>query len=140
MFAPQLLIYEKAPRWGPELKRQFLGSGVTSRVAHSLAEISRRIAAGPECLLVMDLRAGAGDCLRFVAQTQQSALPVRTLLICSPQTRELEWVARELGADHFVEEDLGGYGLAHLCRRYLRQCCADGPEVERRSTSPAIAY
>jgi DNA-binding response OmpR family regulator len=136
MSAPQLLIYEKTPRWGPELKRQFVGSGVVSRAVRSIAEIGRLLAAGQDCLLVMDLRAGAGECLRFVARTQRTASPVRTLLIGSAQTRELEWVARELGADHFVEEQVGGSGLARLCRLYLEQCRAGGSAADRRSALP----
>ncbi len=135
MFAPHLLIYEKTPRWGPELKRHFLGSGVISRAARSISEIGRLLTAGRECLLVMDLQAGAGDCLRFVAQAQQTRLCVRTLLIGSAQTRELEWVARELGADHFVEEKIGGSGLAHLCQLYLEQCRTAASSSNGRSVS-----
>jgi len=135
MFAPHLLIFEKTPRWGPELKRHFLGSGLDFRSARSIAEIGRLLTVGRECLLVMDLQAGTGECLRFVAQARQTRLCVRTLLIGSAQTRELEWVARELGADHFVEEEIGGSGLAHLCRLYLEQCRTAASSSDGRSVS-----
>ena len=138
MVGPHLLIYEKSPRWGPELKRSFLGSPVAPRVVRSLAEIGRLVSANPGSLLVMDMRAGAGECLRFVAQSRQSGLPIRTMLVGSTQTRELEWVARELGADHFVDEEIGGGGLTRLCRLYLEQLNTQDWEMNRQRSAAVI--
>jgi len=116
---PQIFVHEKKPRWYPEMKRQFLDQEVRVRGVRRLNDVGSLISAAPGSLLLIDLQVGVGDSLRFVAQADRRQWPIRTLLVGDAKTRNLEWIARELGADHFVDVDIGGRELARLCRRYL---------------------
>lgn len=119
MCARVILVYEKRPYWGPELKRQFLGDEIRVRAIRSLDVVESLLSTAPGSILVMDLRTGASECLQFVVRVAETAFPVQTVLIGFPGTENLEWVVRELGSDHFELESIRGEELARLCRRQL---------------------
>ena len=119
MVARSVLVYEREPWWEPELKRQFLGSDVTVRACRSLKRLTALAHSNPGSVIVLDLGAGADECLRFLSRSSADALPASILVIGSAKTAELEWTARELGAVQFEWDHVGGAQLAKFCRSQL---------------------
>ncbi len=81
-----------------------------------VAQLCRKI---PGSVVVLDLAAGAADCLRLLAELAGLRPATFPIVIGSRETEDLEWPARELGAAGFVTDLIGGQTLADICRRAL---------------------
>jgi DNA-binding NtrC family response regulator len=117
-----IVVFEKRPRWAPELERQFLDQGVRVRACRMTADILPRLARS-RSVAVLDLEAGAADCLQFLGRVVGRTPFVPAIVIGSARTAELEWPTRELGAVDFVFDSVSGEELAALCRR--QWTCSD---------------
>ena len=114
--APLVLVFEKRPRWAPELQRQFADEEVRIRACRSTADVDERLRESPGSLVVLDLRAGSAACLQFLAAGSQKPVRPPMIVVGSLRTAELEWPMRELGATEFLP-DPPGDRLAAVCRR-----------------------
>jgi DNA-binding NtrC family response regulator len=120
MLTPTLLIFERRPRWVPELERQFLGQDVRVRGCRSLKDVLEHCNASANCVVILDLEAAPEEVLKTLARLMARS-PSRTILIvASAAFRELEWPLRELGATAFLEEPIPGDEMAECCRRQFR--------------------
>lgn len=117
--APGILVYEKRPRWEPELKRQLAGSRVRVRGVRAEGAVVLLLRSMPGSVLVLDLDAGAADGLRLLAVVAELGVPAVSLVIASPATAGLEWPARELGALDFHPAAITGESLARQCLRAM---------------------
>lgn len=116
----QIFVVEPQPRWGPELKRQFLDrDDVRIREVSRLAEVA---ASRPHPdLIVLNATVGAAEAARFlVARTAElAAAPV--VYVDSAEADRLEWVLREMGAASIQPHRATGDELARLIDRLLQQ-------------------
>jgi DNA-binding NtrC family response regulator len=120
MLTPTLLIFERRPRWVPEMERQFLGQNVRVRGCRSVKDLLDRFHSSPKCLAILDLEADPEGCLNSLARLMaHSPLPT-ILVVASERYRDLEWPVRELGATAFLEEPLTGDKMAEWCLRQFR--------------------
>lgn len=125
LYAPAIVLFEKAPRWESELKRRFDAQEVLVRPCRSAGDALTLCRQAPGSVAVADFAAGTADVLRLLEALlcqQTRAYPV---VIGSVETTSLEWPARDLGAVAFVTDRINGEYLAGICRRILS---ADRPE------------
>ena len=119
MVIMQVFVVEPQPRWGPELKRQFLNrTDVRIRELSRLAEAAGHVPQ-PD-LIVLDAAVGAAEAARFLVArtTEQAAVPV--VYVESPEADRLEWVLREMGAVSIQPHRVTGDELARLISRLLQ--------------------
>ena len=113
----EVFVFEKRPRWTPALQRQFLDEEVRVRRFVRIAELRREAIGSARGVVLLELAAGAADCLQFLGRVlgQPGFPPV--LVIGSDRTAELEWPIREFGATAFLDESIPRSHLARLIRR-----------------------
>jgi DNA-binding NtrC family response regulator len=112
-----IVVFEKEPRWAPELKRQFLGNDVVVRDCRSVSDIESKLENSEETVIVLDLEAEPANCLQFLGQSMGDPAGPPVIVIGSSRVLELEWPVRELGALAFLADSVLGEDLAKLCRR-----------------------
>lgn len=117
MAEPKVIVFERRPRWAPELQRQFLGAGVSVRACRSTADMLRSWQAAPGSVLILDLSRAAAECLQFLGKLLGQVPSPTVVVIGSGPTAELEWPIRELGAVAFLSGFVSGETLARVCRR-----------------------
>lgn len=116
-----IVIFERRPRWGPELQRQLAGEEIRVRWCTELSEVERRTADTGTNVVVLHFDETPGECLQWIEHAGRSPRPVPVICIGSEQTSDLEWIARELGGLQFYPEFVSGREIAALCRRQFRQ-------------------
>ena len=119
MLTPTLVIYERRPRWVPELQRQFLGQDIRVRAASTLRDWEQLLLQSPQAVGLIELDAAPSQCLECLSRLMTRHPGPTVIVITSAELRELEWPIRELGATLFLEEPLSGEEMAHHCRRAL---------------------
>jgi DNA-binding NtrC family response regulator len=114
---PTAIVFEKQPRWAPELQRQFLKEDVRVIACRSVRDAEERSAGVDRGVVLLDASVATAECLQFLRRgmTDPEALPV--LIVGSTQTARLEWAFRELGAAAFFSKRIPGHEMASLCRR-----------------------
>lgn len=120
MFTPTLLIFERRPRWVPELERQFFGQDVRVRGCSSLQNLQELLNQSAGGVAILELDAAPAECLRTLARLMTRSPSPTILVVASSAYRELEWSVRELGATAFLEEPIAGDEMAAWCRRQFR--------------------
>lgn len=129
-----VIVFEKRPRWAPELQRQFDDEDVRVRACNSTVDLERMqvgtddVYAGARagapsgvCVGVLDFDAAPAECLQYLGRRIGRRLDCPSIVIGSPRTVALEWSVRELGAVEFVVDAISGERLARLCRRQWSQ-------------------
>jgi ActR/RegA family two-component response regulator len=119
LFAPAVIVFEKAPRWESELKRRFDAQEVLVRPCRSAGDVLTLCRQAPGSIVVADFAAGTGDVLRLLEKLISHRTYARPLVIGSVDFAGLEWSARDLGAVAFVTDRINGGDLADFCRRIL---------------------
>lgn len=115
-----IVVYEAKPYWGPELQRQFQGTGVAVRECRSVRDLIPAIVELERALLIIDLTAGLAECLEWLAaEFAQDPREIPLIALGSAETHELEWILRESGVAVYLPELTGGEALARICRRQL---------------------
>jgi hypothetical protein len=113
---PVVVVFEKRPRWAPELEREFADEEVRVVACRSIDDVAERSAGVERGAIVLDLAAEAAGCLRFLVRHHNDPrLPV--FVAGSDQSAEWEWPVRELGAAVFFSGRLRAFEMAGLCRR-----------------------
>lgn len=118
-FAPAVIVFEKAPRWEAELKRRLAGRHLLVRPCRTLKDVLTLAGQAAGSIVVIDFAAGAAEGLRILEALFRKRLAVWPLIVGTPETDDLEWSARELGAAGYVGDAISGEGLARICRRAL---------------------
>jgi DNA-binding NtrC family response regulator len=115
--AATAVVFEKRPRWGPELERQFKNEDVRVVECRSLADVVERSADVAQGVILLELAFRPSECLRFLARRvgEEGSLPI--IVIGSQGTASLEWPLRDLGAIAFFAKSIPGHEMADLCRR-----------------------
>ena len=117
--AAGVLIFEKQPYWGPELKRQFEDGSVLIRECRTVEDLLPRAGIFRQAVILMVLDDETADCLAWISRQldRESKFPV--IVIAAAELAHLEWVLREAGVAQFVHDELSGSRLARICRRFL---------------------
>jgi DNA-binding response OmpR family regulator len=132
MLTPTVLVFERRPRWVPELQRQFLGQDVRVRGCSSLKDVEQLLAQSPGSLAILELDAEPAPCLMALARLMARSPSPTILVVASPAYRELEWRVRELGAAAFLVEPVPGDEMAESCRRQFRSAFTQTPQPEMK--------
>ncbi|MCA9072825.1 MAG: hypothetical protein KDA84_28070 [Planctomycetaceae bacterium] len=114
---PTILIFERRPRWVPELERQFLGQEFRIRGCATLQDLETRLTFNPGGLCLVELDAAPGEGLLFLGRLMARARSPKIIVVATQTFHELEWVIRELGVITFLEEPIPGDDMAAWCRR-----------------------
>ena len=117
LFGRAVVVFEKRPRWTPELERRFVGENVRVRACRATADIEELLDAETATVLVFDLASVAIECLHYLGRTFDRRRSVPVVVIGAGENAELEWLTREAGAIEFLPEHLGGKDLARICCR-----------------------
>ncbi|MEX2288327.1 MAG: hypothetical protein WD648_14625 [Planctomycetaceae bacterium] len=112
-----IIVFERRPRYTPELQRQFWGQQVSVRACRSIADIKQLRDSAPGAVLLLDLEAAPAEILQFLGGDVGRANAATVIVAASRHTAPLEWRVRELGAAEFLIEPVSGERLANLCRR-----------------------
>jgi DNA-binding NtrC family response regulator len=114
---PTAIVFEKQPRWAPELQRQFLTEDVRVIACRSVRDVEERAAGVARGVILLDASMAPAECLQFLrrAMADPQALPV--LIVGTKRIAHLEWSFRELGAAAFFAKRIPGHEMASLCRR-----------------------
>jgi DNA-binding NtrC family response regulator len=127
-----VIVFEKRPRWAPELQRQFVTEDVRVIACRSVRDVEERAAAVARGMVLLDASPAPADCLQFLKRglLDPDALPV--IIVASKALAEREWLFRELGAIAFFARTISGHEMASLCRK---QWAVSQPDrVERSAT------
>lgn len=117
MLTPTILIFERRPRWVPELERQFFGLEVRIRGCATLQDLETRLAFNPRGLCILEWDAAPVDCLQVLGRMVLRS-PSPKIIVMAPRAyHELEWAIRELGVITFLEEPIPGDEMAAWCLR-----------------------
>ncbi len=117
MLTPTILVFERRPRWVPELERQFAAQGVRVRGCGRPRDIEERLTPPGSCVVLMELEAAPAECLEVLERLMTRTPKPAVIAVASPDLRELEWPVREVGATTFLEEPIPGEEMAAHCRR-----------------------
>ena len=112
-----IVVFEKRPRWTPELQRQFHGENVIVRSCRSVAAIASVSDVPAVAVIVLSLDAAPADVLRFLENRSRRGDGLAIIVVASARWGELEWRIRELGATDFIVEPVAGDDMARMCRR-----------------------
>lgn len=116
---PTIIVFEKRPRWTPELQRRFHSDAVNIRGCDSvLAAPDLAAGEGVACVL-LSLENAEGDCLQLVARIASRQPEVSLIALGEEQDGGLEWSFRELGATEFLTGIYTAADVARICRRQL---------------------
>jgi DNA-binding NtrC family response regulator len=117
---PVVIVFEKRPRWAPELQRQFLNELVRVIACRSVRDVEERLAGVARGAVLLDASAAPAECVQFLKNglLNPEALPV--IVVATAQLAEREWSFRELGAIAFLSGRNSGHAMASLCRRQWR--------------------
>lgn len=115
--ATTVIVFEKQPRWAPELQRQFAGDEVRVVACRSLKDVEERCAGLSLGAVLLDAAAATADCLQFLRRgmADPNALPV--VIVGSKRIADLEWAFREVGAAAFFVNKIPGHEMASVCRK-----------------------
>lgn len=120
-----VVVFEKQPFWGPELKRQFSKQQFLVRECRSVSDLQPNADTISRSVLLLSLDAAPTDCLTWIGrQFLNSSSPF--IVVASPELMALEWPIREAGAAAFVHDEIAGDRLARLCRRLLNNLQGTG--------------
>ncbi len=112
-----VIVFERQPRWVPEMQRQFIGEEVRVRWCTELRDMPRHLAANGSFVVILDFDENPAECLQFLNRFVSAPRSVPFLCIGSRNTAELEWIVRELGGLAFFPDHVTGDQIAALCRR-----------------------
>ena len=118
-FSPAILIFEKRPRWGAELKRELAEYRIHVRTHTSANEIPPALVRFPSSVVVLDLAADPAACLGLLGRARERNLLARFIAIAPPSLVDLEWPLREFGVECLAPETIRGEELAKLCLRRM---------------------
>ena len=124
-----VLIFEKQPYWGPELKRQFADQRAFVRECRSVDDLLPAVLAFSTAVAVLVLDAAPAECLGWVRSQVANAFSCPFIVIASTEWKGLEWSLREAGADEFLHDEIVGRHLARICRHLLRRSLTVAPRV-----------
>ncbi len=114
---PTVVIFEKQPRWAPELERQFLAEEVRVVACRSVKDAAERAAGVSQGALLLDAAVAPADCLQYLRHALSDPRTLPVLIVGAPAIAPLEWTFRELGARAFFVKKIPGHEMASLCRR-----------------------
>lgn len=115
-----VLIYERSPYWGPELKRQFSEDSVYVHECRTVQDLLPAASTYGHALVLLVLDDDPGDCLAWIMGRFQSASHLPVVVIASQATADVEWILREAGVAGFIHDEISGDRLRRLCCRLLR--------------------
>jgi len=113
-----LIVFERRPRWLPELQRQFLQSSINVKGCASVRGLWEAVR-DDGSLIVLVLDGAQADGLAWLVELADRHKPPKIIVIGTKQTNDLEWPVRESGVTAFLPDDISGGELAVLCRRLL---------------------
>lgn len=124
--ATTAIVFEKQPRWAPELQRQFVGDEIRVIACRSVKDVEDRCAAASRGVVLLDATAATADCLQFLRRgmADPNALPV--VIVGSKRIADLEWAFREVGAAAFFIHRIPGHEMAAHCRNLLDRKLGSG--------------
>ncbi len=125
-----IVVFEKRPRWEPELQRQFEGEPVHVRGSRSISDIASATAPETAGIAVLDFASAPADCLQFLeSRIDQSSADRPVIVIGSRESLGMEWNIRDLGVLEFLTDESCGADLARLCRRHWKLANSSGMEI-----------
>jgi len=114
---PTTIVFEKQPRWAPELQRQFLAEDARVIACRSLRDVEERLAGLKRGVVLLDASVAPGECLQFLRREMSDPESLPVMIIGAKRVAHLEWSFRELGAIAFFPQRIPGHEMASLCRR-----------------------
>jgi DNA-binding NtrC family response regulator len=114
---PTAIVFEKQPRWAPELQRQFLTEDVRVIACRSVRDVEERLAGVARGVVLLDASTAPADCLQFLRREMADPQSLPVLIVGTKRIAHLEWSFRELGAAAFFSKRIPGHEMASLCRR-----------------------
>ncbi len=116
-----IVVFERQPFWGPELKRQVADHDILVRECRSIHDMAPLVSEFPVAVTVVVLDAAPADFLSWLTRQVVSTWPSEIVVIASESLSELEWPIREAGVTEFVDDESPGVSVARICLRILRK-------------------
>ncbi|MFN0197022.1 MAG: hypothetical protein ACKVT0_09765 [Planctomycetaceae bacterium] len=125
---PEIIIFERRPRWGPELERcaqypaaksespagdRMKVTSIRSLTAVRAAEFERGT------ILVLDVSAGVPECLHLLGRLLSEIKRCHVIVMGSSSSHPLEWIFYEMGTTVYLPDCDHGEQLMLVCRRLL---------------------
>src|SRR5690606_21456136 len=97
-----IVVFEKRPRWTPELQRRFLSEPVRVRGCHTAAEVPSLATVAEVACVVLCLDDAEGECLQVLGRLAARRSQAPVVALGGDRTEGLEWPFRELGTTDFL--------------------------------------
>ncbi len=110
-------IFERSPRWLPELQRQLAGEAFDIRLSHSAADVFQDVTStSNDEIALFDFNSSPANCLQTFSKILRQNGTQSIIVIHSAEQLSLEWSLRELGITHFLSDKTTGKEIADVCR------------------------
>ncbi|MEI8378654.1 MAG: hypothetical protein WCJ09_00905 [Planctomycetota bacterium] len=116
-----IVVFERHPFWGPELKRQVSDQNILVRECRSVHDLTSLVSEFSEVVTVIVLDAAPTEFLSWLTRQVATTWPSEIVVIASKSLSEVEWPIREAGATEFVDDEIPGVSVARICLRILRK-------------------
>jgi hypothetical protein len=114
---PTAIVFEKEPRWAPELQRQFLDEEVRVIACRSVRGVVERSASVARGVVLLDASTATAECLQLLREELSDPEALAVVIVGNKAIAPLEWLFRELGAAAVFAKRIPGHEMASLCRR-----------------------
>jgi hypothetical protein len=131
--AARVIVCERTGRWAVALRRELAEVGLRVYETRTLANCWQLLAEAPAGFAVVELTTPtAEDLFCRLARLQREFPSARVAVVAERNLAELQWVAREAGAVHFVSSLRQLGPLARLICRHLAQVPAPPQTLTER--------
>ncbi|MCX7423153.1 MAG: hypothetical protein NT013_26955 [Planctomycetia bacterium] len=122
-----IVVFEPRSRWEPELQRQFGNEAVRVCGCRTIKELSSLVfpktiintvnATEISDVVVLQVSENAASCLQWITGLATQPQAPAVVVLCSPESAELEWALRDAGVLEVMIDEYSGQRLARCCRR-----------------------
>ena len=116
-----LVVLEERPFWFAELQRRLGPEAISVRLRCRAEDVWESLKTGHVRMLVIGADVDLPAVLRLLIRLADHPFSVRSAVLVAPETRELEWSLRELGAVDILQTPFEIRGLVDIVRREFRQ-------------------
>lgn len=121
-----VVVLERNPYWGPELKRRYAGMPIFVHECRSSLDLVSAVATYEKAVVVLAIDSSPADCLNWMTRRLLRGDETSVIAVVSVNMSSLEWAIREAGAVEVVCDDIGGCALSQICLRAIKDLASGG--------------
>jgi DNA-binding NtrC family response regulator len=134
-----LLVLEETPFWSAELQRQLGSEAISIRLRCRVEDAWGLLTTGHVKMLVVGPDIGLPAVLQLLTRMADLAPAVRVTVLVTPQTRDLEWSLRELGAVDILTTPFESRDLVGIVQREFSLARTETRQSAHHESKPSLS-